>query len=72
MIINVRVAPKSSRNLVKKENSHFKAYLTKPAQDNLANEQLIKLLSEFFNVRKYQVKIIKGHKSREKIIEIST
>lgn len=70
MICNVRVTPKSSRNLVKKEGDNFKVYLTKPAQDGQANEQLIQLLSEFLNVKKYQVKVIKGHKTRDKLVEI--
>ena len=60
----------ASRNLIKKENNTLKAYLTKPAQDNLANMQLIDLLSGYFNVKKYQIKIIKGEKSRNKTVEI--
>jgi hypothetical protein len=71
MIFNVRVIPKASRNLVIKENENLKVYLTKPAQDGLANIQLIALLSEYLRVRKYQIKIIKGHKSRDKVIEVN-
>jgi len=71
MIFNVRVIPKASRNLVIKENENLKVYLTKPAQDGLANIQLIVLLSEYLRVRKYQIKIIKGHKSRDKVIEVN-
>ena len=71
MILNVRVAPKASRNLVKKCQDHLKVYLTKPAQDGLANAQLIDLLSEYLKVKKYQIKIIKGDKSRDKLIEIN-
>ena len=71
MILNVRVIPKASRNFVKKENDNLKVYLTKPAQDGLANTQLIELLSEFLNIKKYQIKIIKGQKSRDKLVEIS-
>lgn len=61
----------ASRNLVKKEDGCLKAYLTRPAQDGLANTQLIDLLSDYFKVKKYQIKIIKGEKSRNKIIKIS-
>jgi len=71
MILNVRVTPKSSRNSVKKENDILKVCLTKPAQDGLANSQLIELLSEYLRVSKSQVKIIKGEKSRNKLIEIN-
>ena len=72
MILNVRVIPGAGRNYVKKENDRFKVYLTKPAQDDLANKQLIELLSEFLNIKKYRLKIVRGDKSREKIVEINT
>ena len=71
MILNVRVTPRSSRNSVKRENDILKVYLTKPAQDGLANAQLIGLLSEYLGVKKSQIKIIKGEKSRDKLIEIN-
>ena len=70
MILSIRVIPKASRNLVRKENDSFKVYLTKPAQDGLANNQLIDLLSEYLNIKKSGIKIIKGHKSRNKLVEI--
>ncbi|MFH0826848.1 MAG: DUF167 domain-containing protein [Candidatus Omnitrophota bacterium] len=70
MILNVRVVPRSSRTRVLKEGNRFKVYLTKPAQDGLANTQLILLLSVYLNIRKYQIRIIKGEKSRDKLIQI--
>lgn len=71
MILNVRVIPKASRSLIKKEGSSLKAYLTMPAQDGKANGQLITLLSEYLRVKKYQIRIIKGEKSRQKLVEIN-
>ena len=70
MILNIRVVPRASRNLVKKEGERLKAYLTRPAEDGQANAQLIELLSDYLQVKKYRIKIIKGDKSREKVIEI--
>lgn len=71
MILNVHVIPKASRNLVLKENNRFKVYLTKPAQDGIANAALTSLLSEYFKIKKYQIKIIKGEKSRDKLVQIN-
>ena len=71
MILSVRVVPKASRNLVKKENQKLKIYLTRPAQDGLANKALIELLSDYLGVKKHEIKIIKGHKSRDKLVEIN-
>jgi len=70
VILNIRVIPKASRNLIKKENDSLKAYLTKPAKNHLANKQLIELLARHLKVKKYQIKIIKGEKARNKVIEI--
>jgi len=71
MILSVKVCPKASRNLVKEEANGLKVYLTKPAQDGLANDQLVNLLSEHLKIKKYQIKIIKGDKSRNKLVEIT-
>ncbi|MDD4980741.1 MAG: DUF167 domain-containing protein [Candidatus Omnitrophica bacterium] len=71
MIINIRVIPKAGRTLVKQENNYFKVYLTQSPHEGLANKQLIEVLAEHFHLKKYQVKIIKGEKSRDKAIEIN-
>ncbi|MFA5062892.1 MAG: DUF167 domain-containing protein [Candidatus Omnitrophota bacterium] len=71
MILSVKVVPKASRNLVKEDPNGLKVYLTKPAQDGLANEQLVSLLSGHLKIKKYQIKIIKGGKSRNKLVEIT-
>ena len=70
MIVCIRVIPKASRNLVKKENDTLKVYVTRPPQDGRANTQVIDLLSAYFKVKKYQLKIVKGERSRDKLIEI--
>ena len=69
MIFRVRVVPRASRNLVKEQKDYLKVYLSKPAQDGLANKQLIELLSEHLKIKKYRLKIIKGHNSRDKLVE---
>lgn len=71
MILEVCVIPKAGRNLVVKKDGTLKAYLTKPAQDGLANAQLIDLLSDYLQVKKYRLRIIKGHKSRNKLVEVA-
>jgi len=70
VILNIRVKPSASRNFIQKENDGLKVYLTKPAVDGLANKQLIDLLAEYLGVKKYQIRIIKGAKSKHKILSI--
>lgn len=69
MIIKIKVYPKSGREeIIKISENSYKVYLKKPADDNKANIELIKLLRKHF---KKNINIIKGLKSRDKIIEVS-
>lgn len=70
MIFNVRVSPRASRNRVEQIGNTLKVYLTKPAAEGLANAQLIDLLSAHFKIRKYQISIKSGARSRNKLVEI--
>jgi hypothetical protein len=70
MIFNVRVTARASRNRVEQIENTLKVYLTKPAADGLANAQLIDLLSAHFKIKKYQISIKSGGKSRHKLVEI--
>ncbi len=70
MILEVRVSPHSSRNRVEQKGNKFKVYLTKPACDGMANAQLIGILSEHLNLKKYRIRIKSGEKSRDKLVEI--
>ena len=70
MIISVRVSPRAGFNHVVEENGKFKVHLSRPAQDGAANTQLVELLAGYLKVKKYQIKIIKGLKSRDKVAEV--
>jgi uncharacterized protein (TIGR00251 family) len=66
MIINIKAIPNSGKEEIKKINyNEYAVYLKKPAEDNKANIELIKLLKEYF---KKDVRIVKGLKSRRKIV----
>ena len=70
MIFNIRVSPRASRNRIEQKGNDLKVYLTRPACQGLANAQLIDLLSAYFKIKKYQVRIKSGTKSRNKLVEI--
>ena len=70
MKLDLKVIPGSSRIQVKEEAGALKVYLTKLAQDGQANKQLIEVLAGYLRVKKYQLKILKGQTSRNKIIQI--
>jgi len=70
MIVNIRVMPGASRDLVKNEPGKLKVYVTKPAQDGRANARVIELLAKHFGIKKYEISIIKGEKARDKAVQI--
>lgn len=68
MIIQVKVYPHSGKEeIIRVSENSYKVYLKKPAEDNKANIELLKMLKRRFKV---EAKIIKGLKSRNKIVEI--
>ena len=67
---NIKVIPNAKRNRLVEEPGRLKVYLTARAVEGRANAALIDFLAEYFGVKKSSVCIIRGEKSREKIIEI--
>jgi hypothetical protein len=70
MILNVKVIPKARKNEIKKEGDCWKVHLTAPPERGKANRLLIELFSKEFKVKKNQIKIVQGEKSRHKIVQI--
>lgn len=72
MKIFAKVKPNSKEEKVEKiGENEFILRVKAPPKENKANEAAVDLLSEYFNVGKSRVAIIKGRKSKNKIIEIS-
>ena len=70
-MISVKVITNAKQNkIVDLGDGNFKIYLTCIAEKGRANEKLVELLSEYFDVSKSKVNIISGEKSHNKIIEI--
>jgi len=70
MLISIKVIPRAKKERIMETENGFKVYVSSPPEDGRANEAVIKILSEHFNVSKSLIKIIKGEKSRNKILEI--
>ncbi len=71
IIIEVHVQPNSSRDeIVELQNSRFKVKVTAPPEGGQANERLIEIISRALDVSKSGVKIVRGGKSRLKILKI--
>jgi uncharacterized protein (TIGR00251 family) len=70
MILRVRVTPRASRNIIKEKEGILQVYLTRPAHQGLANAELVETLAGYWKVKKYQVRIIQGLKSRDKLVSV--
>jgi uncharacterized protein (TIGR00251 family) len=68
--LTVRVTPNARSNKVIVENGTIRIGVTVPPADGAANAAVIKLLSKALGVPKSRLTLIKGHKSRDKVIQV--
>ena len=70
-IISVTVVPRSSKNeVLPLDDGSYRVKITAPPVDGEANKKLIKLISEYFDVAKSCVVIVKGERGKKKVLEI--
>lgn len=70
MKISLKVIPGAKKDALSEEDGTIKVHLRAPAVDGKANEALIKFLAGHYGVKTSRIEIIKGLKSRHKIINI--
>ncbi|MBI5654302.1 DUF167 domain-containing protein [Candidatus Uhrbacteria bacterium] len=69
--ISIRVIPNASKTEVAgKEGATWKIRLAAPPVDGKANGALIKFLSDVLDIPKSSIEVLKGHSSKQKIVEI--
>ena len=71
MIIDIKVIPGARKNSFKEESGRVKVHLTAPALDGRANAALVEFLAEHYDLRPSRIEIIKGLKSRNKVVSIN-
>jgi len=71
MIVKIRVVPRAKQNKVVEEMGRLKVYLTAPPVEGKANELLIEVLAEHFGVKKKQLRLVRGEKGRDKMVEVN-
>jgi len=72
MNLKIKVFPNTKENKIIEKNGVFRIYTTAPAKEGKANNAIIKLLSKHLKIPKSQLKIIKGHKSKDKTIVVDS
>lgn len=70
--LSVRLQPRSSRNeLCGEWADALKIKVTAPPVDSAANSLLVEFLADLLHLSKGSVQIIKGHTSRNKIVQLT-
>ena len=71
MEINVAVKPNAKYSQVIKLTKYdYKVSVDAPAKDGEANKRLIEILAEHFEVPRSYISILRGFKSKKKVIRI--
>lgn len=71
MLIRVRVTPNAREASVTKVNeSVFEVRVDEKAIQGQANKRLLEVMAKYLGVPKSKVSIVKGAKTRDKIIEV--
>ena len=69
--VSVKVTPSSKREEVKEGGERLLVKVKEPPREGRANEAVIKLVAEHFGVSSKSVRIVSGHRSRNKTLVIS-
>lgn len=70
MRINVKVIANAKKDAVEDAGGELRVHLRAPAVEGKANRALTELLARHYNVKKKDIRIVRGEKSRLKVVEV--
>lgn len=71
VLLSVKLQPRAAKNEIGEvQGSELKIRVTAPPVDSAANEALIELLAETLDCGPGRIEIVRGHKSRHKILKL--
>ena len=70
MKIQVVVKPGAKQEKIVETDDGLVVYLHARAHDGEANQALIKALADYYGVSKSSIRVVRGEKSRNKLVEI--
>ena len=71
MLIKVKAYPNAKKQeIIKKGDNSFEIKIKAKPENGKANQQIIRLLANYFNINSKKIIIIKGSKARNKIFSI--
>lgn len=70
-ILNITVIANASRDeVIRLGDDSFKVKVTVPPVQGKANQRVVEIIANYFDIKKNQVDIIKGEKNKNKLIYI--
>ena len=71
MLIRVHVTPNAREaRVVKVSNDYFEVRVDERAVDGRANKRLLEILAEHFKIQKSRISILKGTRTRTKLVQV--
>lgn len=71
MKISVKVKPQAKQDKVEKKSEHaYVVWVKAKAVEGKANQAVVKVLSDYFDIAKSKIVLIKGKRARDKIFEV--
>ena len=71
MLVKVHVTPGARQSsVVKVAEAEYEVRVDEAAVEGRANRRLIEILSEYFGVKKSRIVLVRGARSRDKILEV--
>ena len=69
--VKLRVIPRARQNKITTDaDGTLRVHITAAPVDGAANDAVIRVLADYFDVPKSQIKIIRGATSRDKVVEL--
>jgi uncharacterized protein YggU (UPF0235/DUF167 family) len=68
--LTVRAHPRSSRARLRWDGHTLEAWVTTPPTEGAANLAVIGAIAEWLNVSRSAVRLVAGHRSRAKVVEV--
>jgi uncharacterized protein (TIGR00251 family) len=70
MQLNIRVQPKAKRNVIEVDGDRIVVRVTAAPEDGKANDAVVTLLAKKLGIAKGRITVVRGHKARDKQLEI--
>ena len=70
-LLSIKLQPRASKNEIGAPlGGELKIKVTAPPVDAAANEVLVEFLAEKFNCARSRIELVRGHKSRHKVVKL--